>query len=188
MSGVPGSFNETVGGIKNLVESGRANPSIASVMNRLNYDNYHKIGELILDLGVTYWGISDLIPDGKAKEVYDKLGISPEEKIKSLQRTIPVFSKFRNLGIFNFSRCLFPKNFGGNKVTFFDAKAKAELWNMERIEGRYTEEDGVYKDTHKFYLNKCLECPHYKTCGGFWREEIELYGEEKITSLISGNL
>lgn len=185
MTDAKGSFEELVQGIKNLSASG-ATVSAASVMNRFNHKTFYKIGELLLSLQVPTWAITDLIPDGRAQDLYKELSVSPKEKEEALLETIPLFKKFSNVSIFNFSRCFLPKDLDGH-VFFFDAKSKMELWNVKGVEGRHKKEGGVYQDFHKAYLPFCLECPTYESCGGFFKKELELYGAEEVEKIARKN-
>ncbi len=185
MTDAKGSFEEGVQGIKNLLATG-ATVSVASVMNRFNHQTFHKIGELLLDIRVSFWAISDLIPDGRAKDIYEELCVSPREKEQSLLETVPVFMGVANVSIFNFPRCYLPQELPKH-VFFFDTKSKMELWNVKGVDGKYKKEGDVYQDVHKAYIPMCLDCSKYESCGGFFKKELELFGPEEAEGVARRN-
>ncbi len=186
ITSIPGSFNETTLGIRNLLESSKVIVSVVSVLNRMNYATYHKIGELVSSLGVSQWGIADLVPDGRAYDNYDELSLTPIEAYDVIQKTKEIFGHLGSINIFNFSRCFFPKELERN-VEFFDTRTKAEFWKNDGIEGRMSEDNGIYRDKQKVYLPFCLECSYYKDCGGFWTKNVETYGLSGIKEVALKN-
>jgi MoaA/NifB/PqqE/SkfB family radical SAM enzyme len=186
MTRVAGSFDEAVQGMKNVIAEPNILLAITSVLSRFNHETYHKIGEMLIDMGVGQWSISDLIPDGRAYDIYDSLSLNAHEAEEAIQNTLPLTPKLGQLGVFNFSRCFFPKVLSPN-TAFFDTRTKAELWNIEGKEGRYEKEGSVYHDFHKTYLDDCPRCSAYETCGGVWRRHVDLYGKEGITEVAKSN-
>ncbi|MDD4931115.1 MAG: radical SAM protein [Candidatus Colwellbacteria bacterium] len=186
MSRVIGSFEESMEGIKNVLNEPTMALAITSVLSRHNHETFSEIGKMLIEMGVKQWSISDLIPDGRAQDIYDSLSLSPSEMGKSLAEAIPLFPGFYQVGIFNFSRCFFPEELYRN-VAFFDTKAKADLWDIEGKEGRYEKEGEVYHDFHKTYLGICEKCPAYETCGGVWKRSLELYGPSEMEKIARVN-
>jgi MoaA/NifB/PqqE/SkfB family radical SAM enzyme len=186
MSRIAGSFDEAVRGMKNVLAERSISLAITSVLSRLNHKTYHKIGEMLADAGVEQWSISDLIPDGRAYDIYDSLSINAYEMEEAIQKTLLLSPRFGQVGVFNFSRCFFPKTLPRN-VAFFDTKAKAELWNIEGKEGRYEKEGNIYHDFHKTYLDDCSRCSSYEACGGIWRRHVDIYGSQGVTEVAKNN-
>ncbi len=179
---VKGSFDEIVAGMKNAKDSG-IRFGAASVLSSINASEFEKIGELLFFFGADNWNISDLIPDGRAHEAYSKIAVSPEDITRVIAESLPVMARFESAGIFNFSRCFFPKDLP-QRMFFIDMKRKMQDWDMDRKDGRYAEEKGIYKDMHKSLLVACDNCPYKTSCGGYWNEAIALFGEGKINSVI----
>jgi MoaA/NifB/PqqE/SkfB family radical SAM enzyme len=178
----PGSFEEIIVAIKNLKDFG-VRINIASVFCRLNAHNFEKIGSLLLKQGnIEHWSISDMVPDGRGQAAYQDLAVSPEDLARFGAKIISVLVKFPYAGIFNFSRCVFPKEIP-QKIIFFDIRKKMDNWDMEGKAGRYAKEESAYKDVHKKFFSECERCPERGTCGGFWSDYIEIYGEKPLSEM-----
>ncbi|MDD4931114.1 MAG: radical SAM protein [Candidatus Colwellbacteria bacterium] len=185
MSRSDGAFNEAIRGLKNLITEHSVSLNVASVLARHNHETFSEIGKMLIEMGVKQWSISDLIPDGRAQDIYDSLSLSPSEAEKAISGILPMAGQI-GLVIFNFSRCFFPRDLD-DRILFFDTRDKADLCNIERKEGRYEKEGEVYHDFHKTYLGICEKCPAYETCGGVWRRNMELYGEGIMTEVARRN-
>jgi len=43
--------------------------------------------------------------------------------------------------------------------------------------------DNFYNDIHKQRIEICKKCKFYKSCGGAWKNIIDIYGEKEIKNL-----
>ena len=73
ISCTPGSFEQTLAGIKNALRYKNVSVSVNTVIFRLNYQHIFQIGKFIHSLGVSCWDITDLLPEGRAKKNYETL-------------------------------------------------------------------------------------------------------------------
>jgi len=99
----PEAFNQTVQGIKNVLEYPCVEVSVNTVVFQLNYKYLQQIGVFIYDLGVRCWHILDLIPDGYAKKFYKILAVNPPDLSNSFSNLDKVIKKFNLVIFFDFN-------------------------------------------------------------------------------------
>jgi len=182
----PEAFNRTVQGIKNVLEYPSVEVSVNTVVFQLNYKYLQQIGEFIHDLGVRCWHILDLIPDGYAEKFYKILAVNPSNLSNRFSNLDEVIKKFNLVIFFDFPLCLFPLQiFKNPRVNFITAESKMETikqtgYNPKRFK---KSTDNSYNDIHKQRIEICKKCKFYKSCGGIWKDIINIYGENGIKDL-----
>jgi MoaA/NifB/PqqE/SkfB family radical SAM enzyme len=82
MTGVKGSWNETVAGIKNLVPT-KIYATTNSTLSRYNAGDFLDTLDFLKELGVAAFGCNSLIYSGKAKDVVDDF-VFPLEDLKTV--------------------------------------------------------------------------------------------------------
>ena len=181
-----GAFDQIIEGVKNILEYPEVAVSANTVASKLNYKHFEQIGELIHGLGIKYWHILDLIPDGYAKKFYKILAVKPSDLSRGFSVFDELSEKFDLIVFFDFSLCLFSKRILENpKISFITAQGRMEEikqtgYNPERFS---KSEDSSYKDVHKRRIRICNNCGFNKICGGIWKETLDLYGKEEIELL-----
>jgi len=176
-----GSFQQTVQGIKNSLNLG-ITTTVNTVVFSLTAKNLKKTGQFLASLGVKYWTLLDLIPDGYALEKYDILSLSPTKLKDAFNSIESILDKFVLVNIFDFPFCLIPKKiFKHQNCNVLAAKGRTEIINQVGYKPkRFEEKSNVYYDIHKTRLKQCRQCIFYNECGGVWIPYVDLYRESFI--------
>jgi len=181
-----GAFDQTIKGVKNILEYQKVAVSANTVASKLNYKHFKKIGELIYDMGIKYWHILDLIPDGYAKKFYKILSVKPSNLSKSFNVFNELSKEFGSIVFFDFPLCLFSNQILENpKINFITAQERTEKIKQTGYKPKRFEKsaDNLYEDIHKQRIKVCKNCKFNKSCGGVWKEALDLYGKEEIELL-----
>jgi radical SAM protein with 4Fe4S-binding SPASM domain len=109
--GVPGAFEQTTRGIRNLTATGKIQPIINTVVTQINYDDIPNILELAIDSHASTFRCLKLhkIGRGGMTHLYKKIGVQPqrsEELYKFLTQKREEL--FGIIGIANDNACVFP--------------------------------------------------------------------------------
>jgi len=182
-----GAFRQTVQGAKNILEYPEITTSVNTVVSKLNYKYLQQIGDFISNLGIKCWHILDLIPDGYAKEFYKILAIKPSDLSKDINNLDKTIEKFNLVIFFDFPLCLFsPKMLDNPKINFITAQGRTEVIKQTGYKPKRFERsaDDFYKDIHKRRIKICQNCRFCKSCGGIWKDNLDLYGEKEIEYLV----
>ena len=186
VTGVEGSFNEIIAGIKNVRDSG-IDFGAASVLFSLNADNFPELGKFIFSMGANDWNIADLIPEGRSYEKYASMAVFPDKAAKILSDLLSQAEEYNlHIGLFNFSRCLLPESLPLN-VFFVGTKKKIRDWNVKvpgQKEDNFMKEEDICESKFKSFLPVCTDCRYRDDCGGYWKRAIEMLGAEEADGLI----
>lgn len=177
----PGSFQQTVQGIKNALNLNIIT-TVNTVVFSLTVKNLKKIGQFLISLGIKYWTLLDLIPDGYALDNYNKFAVSPTYLKNVFKDIIPILNKFELVNFMDFPYCLFPSELlAQSNCNFIAAKGRTEIINQVGYKPkRFKEKNNIYFDIHKIRSNKCKKCVYNDECGGIWIPYIDLYGKSFI--------
>lgn len=183
---VPGSFEQTVQGIKNSLSLGIVTTINTAVFNR-TINGLKKTGEFLVSLGAKYWTLLDLIPDGYALTNYKILSVNPQKLRKIFASLYTTLKKFEVVNFFDFAYCLFPeKLLNQSNMNIIAAKGRAEaIHQVGYNPKRFQKEDSVYYDIHKTRGAQCQNCAYEKECGGIWTLYKQLYGGTAFKSFES---
>jgi len=175
---VPGSFGQTVKGIKNSLAMG-ITTSVNTVLFSLTAGGLKKTASFISSLGAEYWTLLDLIPDGFASGEYARLALKPAELKEAFRSISPVLERFQSVNIFDFPFCLVPEElFRKRNCNILAAKGRTEIINQIGYRpDRFKRKDGLYCDIHKTRSEKCGICRYNSECGGLWTPYRNLYGD-----------
>ncbi|MEM5781765.1 MAG: radical SAM protein [Candidatus Aenigmatarchaeota archaeon] len=172
----PLSFEQTIQGIKNSLQLGILT-TVNTVVFSLTIKNLYKIGELLLSLGVKYWTLLDLIPDGYALNNYKNFAVSPSQLNKAFLKLVPLLSKFQVVNVFDFPFCLLPSSLLTlSNCNVLAAKGRTEIIKQVGYKPRrFSIKNQTYYDLHKIRLKRCLGCKYNKECGGVWIPYLNIY-------------
>ncbi len=187
ISCTPGSFEQTLAGIKNALNYKNLLISVNTVIFKSNYQHIFQIGKFIHSLGVPQWNILDLIPDGYAKKRYKLLYVKMTELSDVLSGLKPLLNDFQSITFFDFPLCVFPPDMLNNeRANFVTAQGRLEItkqigYSPKRFSTDSTEEFPT--DIHKERINICQDCIFSKECAGIWKDYLNLSGDEEIKKL-----
>jgi len=99
--GVPGAWEKTVEGIKNVVEQDSINVGLAPTITRMNFDELEDLIKLAMKLKVDKFFVFNFIPVGEGKNLID-LDLTPEMREKMLNILYDYYVKY---GIVTLSTC-----------------------------------------------------------------------------------
>lgn len=185
----PYSFEQTIKGAKNVLKYPEITMSTNTVVSKLNFQYLCQIGKFIQALGVKYWNLLDLIPDGYAKDFSEMLRPKMKELSKSLNQISPLLRGFDKIGFFDFPLCLFgPKMRQSSRVTFMTCQKRQEITHQVGYRPkRLSLEKGIYEDIHKLRIEICKKCLFFKSCGGVWKDYLNLYQGKEVVQLAKKN-
>lgn len=181
ITGIPGSFKQSIQGVKNLLDLNILT-SVNTVVFNQTAKNIIKTGNFLSSIGVQLWTLLDLIPDGYVTEKYNSLTIEPEKQKLMFRKLEPVFKKFTKVSIMDFPYCLLPsKLLTTSNIQLFNAEGRSKMIKLVGYTPkRYSEEKNVFYDLHKIRSKKCRPCAYNKGCGGTWIPYFQLYGDSFI--------
>ena len=182
----PNSFEQTVAGIKNALSHKNLKIGVVTVILKPNYQHIFEIGKLIHSLGVYYWDITDLIPDGYAKESYNVLCVKRTELSNALNSLKPLLNNSQAITFFAFSPCIFPPDILNNKsVKWVTALGKLEVEKPITYDQKNLSTDYVEKNfgMQQKKIDICYDCIFTKECAGIWTDYLRLFGDKEIREL-----
>lgn len=166
----PDSFSQAVSGIKNIIVYDDIRLSVTSVVCSLNYKNLLDLAEFVSGLGVKNWNVSDLIPEGRAKDNYKFLSVEWEDLGRQLEELRGAKDKFKEVNFFDLPFCIFSKEvLGISNFNFINTRFRGENVAQQGFNPyRIYQEEGEFKDIHKQKKAVCKDCKYKNDCGGFW--------------------
>jgi MoaA/NifB/PqqE/SkfB family radical SAM enzyme len=158
MSRTPGSFNETVKGIKTLIKSGYK-IEIRIIITKLNYKKLRETAEFIAD---EFKGAERVvfISAKYTWEAYKNkniLLVPFKEVVEELIPAINILKKNIKVMLFHFPHCVLPE--------------KYQIYSH----GRTADEKELY------FKKECKECGYYDDCSGIWRSYYDIAGDKEIS-------
>jgi MoaA/NifB/PqqE/SkfB family radical SAM enzyme len=175
----PGSFEETVKGVKNIIKTGQR-VATNSVVNKLNYRFLPELAKLLVDLGVSQYQLAFIHINGAAWTNFDQL-------VPRISLTIPPLIKALNYGI---QRRI---------ITFTEAYPYCLIKGYElclsehhipdrtiiKEYGRSYDFDPIRKNEAKMKFPQCRQCDYNNQCEGTWKEYPERFGYEEFKPITS---
>ena len=181
----PGSFNNTLAGIKNAIKEKNINEVfVDTVIYKGNYNNIMSIADLLIELKVKRWQICDLIPEGVARTLYNGLSVSLN-KLNILNTILGKVSYFDLICFIDFPHCIFSKEIReNNKIKISGLTDRVRTHQMGYTNERmFFEKHGEFEKKYKIKCENCKNCILNDECGGIWRKYFELFGEEGLKDL-----
>lgn len=173
LSKTPGSFKQTVNGIKNVKKFG-AKVITNTVISKKNYQDIFNIVLFALSLKVDQIQLVFIRPRGKANTNFNLL-------VPSLKKIIPYVSqalKYCNnkkipILVEGIPLCLIPsfeKNIAENYMPEVELKSENIRPSKNNI--------------RKVKFSKCKKCKKYYSCEGIWKEYADVFKDEEFKPLI----
>ncbi len=189
----PGSFDQTITGLKNIIKYPEVKTVVNTVVSRINYKYLQEIGKYFNDLKVREWHLLELLPDGIGIESYKGLHLGLLELKACMEKMQGVFSLFEKIHIFDLPLCIFnPAFFKMRNVLFISPKVKYEDIHQKcsdekptRIFKKIKKGRIIYEDKYKIKPNICEKCKHYYVCPGIARPYYNIKKDSEIKKLIS---
>lgn len=204
----PGSFEQTVKGIQNLVKY-TDKVCVNTVVWRENYNKLDQMANFILKLGVRKFNPLNLVPTGRAKKIYPVLMIDLL-RLKDLDKQfIDKISFFSDIDIEDFPRCIFSNELFRHQdiVHIFDTSGCFYLDKKGNITtyGIFATRDAGFpvhsnlavkkqlpeiiehfqKYKYKIKLPVCQKCKHLKYCSGVLGEYIKVRGFDNVNKEVA---
>jgi MoaA/NifB/PqqE/SkfB family radical SAM enzyme len=178
----PGSFEQTIEGIKNAKKIG-LNVYINTVVCRLNYKDLGKTAEFFKKIGVKQWYLIDLSPEGTDKRIYYSYMV----RLNDLSPALNSLSKIEGITITfaDFPECIFNDSILKKKNIIIEGKELRHVIH-QKVYGesdRTKQVDGKIYDTRKIMTQICNGCVLANHCGGLWKEYYDRYDDNDIKKL-----
>jgi MoaA/NifB/PqqE/SkfB family radical SAM enzyme len=185
----PGSFEQCLAGIKNILKTKKISLAINTVITKLNYRALPEMAAFLNKLGVKEWRLIELIPDGAGKENYRILATDYHEVVPYISQATKIAKKISAFFIYDFPFCVFKKNFISKpSVYFFTPMDRCEKVDQQGYAGAEAiralkvkkGNQVIYQDKYRTKPTFCKQCSHYYYCGGITNEYIKLFGLERM--------
>ena len=172
----PGSFDQIIQGIKNILEKTKNKEELGIMINtvvcKFNYKYLTEIAKLLTQLKIEHWSISDLIPDGNAKQSYKSLSVRLFDLRMELEKLSNYSKHLEKLYFLEFPYCVLPKK--TDSMVLLSKPEDASRVNQIGFNPTDT------KSSLKTKIPYCNDCKFNKRCGGIWKEYINKFGEGDI--------
>ena len=186
MTGIKGSWNETVAGIKNLIST-KIYTTTNSTLSKHNAEDFLDTVDFIKELGVAAFGCNSLIYSGKAKEVVEDFVVPLEDLktilpkvqdkaakmgLKFLWYTPTQYCKFNpiqlGLGIKSCSAAMINMCVGPNGDVYPCQSYFESIGNILKNDWKsiWNNPLAVRIRNREDVEPKCKECPQLQICGG----------------------
>ncbi len=178
----PGSFNQTVKGIKNLLKY-KQRFIAKTVIMKPNYKYLPEIVKLFTDLKVKRIRITTIcVPSRNASKRIRGTLPRFKESIPYLYRTLESLDEKERskISLGSIQLCLIREyeNLVSEKVSDKIIISKRPGEKMKEME---VPKNTVMDAQDKTKLEKCRKCRLFSKCGGIWKEYVKMYGEGEFT-------
>ena len=175
----PGSFAQTVEGIKNLKKLGQK-VITNTVVVKSNYRDLEKIAELLVRLKVDQFQFAFVHPIGNAMKYY-------EEVVPMMSLTAPYIHKGLQTGINANIKCMaeaMPYCMMQGYENYISEKfiPETEIKDFDTVIDDYK---SIRIKEGKAKFPQCRECKYDEICEGPWREYPEKRGDEEFKAIIN---
>lgn len=158
---VPGSFNQTIAGIKNILKYKKENVSllINLPLNKLNYQELSKELELLTHLGIKEINILNIQPlsrRSRSKDIVMKTPVLGKYVFNVLKRGGYLNREDLKILLVEFAPCTLPKE---ARQYFFPC---------------------LEKNFNKVRIPLCKNCPYENKCDGMLSDYLQLYGSKDL--------
>jgi len=171
----PGSFEQTVAGVRNIVSSGTSVVGKV-VLTSLNAEHVLATSRLMADLGFDICVFSYVHGVGNAGRNYDRIAVRYTDLWPQVKASLD-FLKQRHLPAIleSFPFCI---------VTGYEGLV-AELGFLAgefhvKFQGRELEDWGATRLGQKCKFDRCSDCSFDPLCEGVWKEYADLFGGEEL--------
>ena len=170
MNMVPGSFDQTVQGVKNLKELGIENLRFSTVITKFNYNILPRIMKFLLKFDPIGIHVNYLIIDGNAYKYLNAVMPPRMSKVAPyVQEAIKVVKKAgKEIWIYSFPYCLLQ---GCEDVV---AEMGTMDTNLIGPDFNISLQDNRHKQRVK--SESCKSCKYFDLCLGVWKRYAKVYG------------
>lgn len=184
---IPGSFEKTVQGIKNLINKNYT-VSIKNCINKLNYRQLDEYINFVINEfpSVRNIGLYGLDYCGTNDEKNKKVKVKFSEIAPYLEKALENFGKKKSkhkVTVYDTPLCIvkpkYWKYFSDNKFKISSARSSPDT----RISENGKVEFSIPNQCGTFSL-KCKECIAEDCCQGTWKSSWELLGDQDIKSIV----
>lgn len=174
----PGSFRSVVAAIPNCKSFG-ARVHTNTVLLRANIAQMTDIADLALDLGADHINISNLHPTMTAFRNFQELTPSAAESLEWVAKAVEhIHHRGAPVTLEGFPHCLTPG------LSEYHLRRVEERWMME-IRGNWLPDyEKFMDDVCRVKGEICSTCAMKDTCGGVYREYIQMRGWSEFTPIV----
>ena len=174
----PGSFRQTVQGIKNLLKHNQTFV-VKTVIMRTNYKYIPDIVKFSRELGLNSMSISSMCI-GDLNKNAENLIPSFKEVIPYLERALKISerSDFR-IFLVSIPLCLIKGRENNVREGFYFERILVKDPDKEKRELNVPKNSTI-DSFNKVKLEKCKKCKFFKKCGGVWEDYIKIYGSDEF--------
>ncbi len=159
LSGVKGSFNETVLGLKNLIKL-NAKIRTDTVIVKQNYEDLALIVDLLTALGVKGMELIFVHPNGRA-------WVNRKRIVPRIEETVPFVKEAVVHGL----------RHGTNVVITRYPFCVLDGYEKHAVEFNYSEDFDNYLNA-RVKGAECRQCKYFKNCPGIWANYLKLFSFE----------
>jgi MoaA/NifB/PqqE/SkfB family radical SAM enzyme len=199
----PGSFNQTLNGIKNLVKN-KMNININCVLWKGNYKYVNVFLDLLIDLGVKSVVFLNINPIGFGEKQYNSLAFDLEN-LDYLNKSLLLYSnKFDKITLEDFPFCTFSSLIYKSKnIKMVNSSGNLSMDNnlLSSYGAAYLKQSGMdifsniniqknINSAHKLFegyikkIKRCKNCIYEQDCNGIFKDYINFIGYEKLQKQI----
>lgn len=156
----PGSWDQTVAGIKNLLEYGFAT-ELRIVVNKLNYRHLPEMAKFINNefFGLLSVDFVNMKVTGEARKNRNFVLVKYTKSVPYVQRAVDALKEHQNVRLFHFPLCI--------------------------LNGKYRNlAKGVTIDHDITYAPKCGSCKKRKECPMIWKSYLEIVGSSEFEPIV----
>lgn len=178
LTNAKGSFNQTLQGIKNLVDLDQI-VLINIVVNKLNYKHLPDIAEMLIDIGVNKYQFAFIHINPIIANDKDLI----EEIIPRKKEVIPYIKKGLDKGIkagVGVATEAIPFCLLENYKEYISENGKIPNGDVYDAKQVIKDFESHRKREGKKKSEKCKQCKYYDKCEGPWKEYPEIFGWEEF--------
>ncbi|MFT4304436.1 MAG: radical SAM protein [Candidatus Woesearchaeota archaeon] len=200
----PGSFEQTVNGIKNLIKN-NVNVNINCVLWRGNYKHVNNFLDLLLSLNVKSVVFLNINPIGFGQEKYNSLTFNLE-KLDYLNKSLLSYkNNFNKITLEDFPFCTFSYLIHNSKnIKIVNSSGNISIDNnlISSYGAAYLKQSGIdifsniniqdnIQNVCRLFniyvkkIEKCKECIYENKCNGIFNDYIEFMGYERLQNQIN---
>jgi len=176
----PGSFNQTIQGIKNLLKYDQRFIAKTVIM-KSNYKYLPNIIRFLTDLDVKHMRITSACVPSNASKRIKRVVPRFREAMPYLYKALDTFDKKRlKISFVSIPLCLIRgyENLVSEKIGFKNLISKDP---DKRLSESKVPKNATRDFQNKTKLKKCRKCKLFSKCGGIWKEYVKMYGEDEFT-------
>jgi radical SAM protein with 4Fe4S-binding SPASM domain len=173
----PGSFIQTVQGIKNLKKH-NAYIYTNTVITKLNYKILPELTKLLIDLKVDHIQFAFVHPMGNAHLYYEEIVPNVSECINYIHKALDICRENNTTTTVEAIPFCWMQGYEEHVVELY--MPNCELRDMDRTDYNF---EVTRREKGKFKSKSCAKCKYDAVCEGFWREYAEKKGLSEFKTI-----